>query len=123
MLGEIAIADGKRFLPVFPVAVFKLDRDRRADGQSMPHAGEDVGGVALDLHASAAAVTLLAAPQFAVEKRLIDLHSGRQAGKKGDQGFSMRLARGEVAQHKLSIVPDAAREEDCGPRRHLCKFA
>jgi hypothetical protein len=37
----------------------------------MANAGENVGGVALDLHASAAAVALLAAPEITVEESLV----------------------------------------------------
>ena len=104
----IALADGQGFLPVFPVAVFELDGDGRADGHSLAHAGKNVGGVALDLHAAAAAVALLAAPEFAVDESLVDFQSGGHAGKKGDQSFAVGLSRGEVAQHKFSIVPDAS---------------
>jgi hypothetical protein len=71
VLGGISLADGERFLPVFPVAIFEQDGDGRADSQSMANAGENVGGVALDLHASAAAVALLAAPEITVEESLV----------------------------------------------------
>ena len=53
----------------------------------------------LDLHASAAAIALLASPEFAVEKRLVDFQSGGQAGEKGDKGFAVRFSGSEVAQH------------------------
>src|SRR5450755_355132 len=75
----------------------------------MAHAGEDVGGVALDLHASAAAVALLTAPEFAVEEGLVDFQSGGHAGKEGDEGLAVGFSRCEVAQHERSIVPDARR--------------
>ena len=89
MPGGIAVADGKRFLPVFPIAIFQLHGDRRTDGDAVADAGKNVGGVALDLHASAATVALLAAPEFAIEKRRVDFQSGRHAGKKSDQGFAV----------------------------------
>ena len=72
-----------------------------------------MGGVALDLHAAAAAVALLAAPEFAVEEGLIDFQSGGHAGQKGDQGFAVRFSGGEVAQHKRSIVPDCEAGSGC----------
>ena len=72
----------------------------------MTDAGEDVGGVCLDFHATAAAVSLLAAPEFAVEERLIDFQAGGDAGEKGDEGLSVGFSGGEVAQHKFLIVPD-----------------
>ncbi len=106
VLGGIAFADGQRFLPVLPVPVFELNGDGRADGHALAHAGKNVGGVALDLHAAAAAVALLAAPEFPVEEGLVDFQSGGHAGKEGDQSFAVGLSRGEVTQHKRSIVPD-----------------
>src|SRR2546426_6152563 len=114
MLGRVASVDGKRLLPIFPIAVFELNGDGGADGHAMTHAGKDVGGVALDFHATATAVSLLAAPEFAVEEGLVHFQSGGEAGKKCDQGFAVRLSGREVAQHKLSIVPDAMLEMDWG---------
>ena len=110
VFGGIAVADGQGFLPVFPVAIFELDGDGRADGHALAHAGKNVGGIALDLHAAAAAVALLATPEFAVEEGLVDFQSGGHAGKESDQSFAVRFSRSEVAQHKRSIVPDAGRQ-------------
>lgn len=63
--------------------------------------------VALDFHTAAAAVSLLAPPEFAIEEILIDFQSGGHAGKKSDQGFAVRFSRREISQHKFLIVPDA----------------
>ena len=52
----------QRLLPVLPVFVGQSERDGRADGLAVAHAGEDVGGIALNAHASAASIALLAAP-------------------------------------------------------------
>src|SRR5581483_3786924 len=43
-------------LPVGPVAILDAQRDRRAERVAVAHAGEHLGGVVLDLHASAAPV-------------------------------------------------------------------
>jgi len=43
------------------------------------YAGKNVGVVALDLHASAAAIALLAAPEFAVDEGLVYRKAGGQA--------------------------------------------
>ena len=122
VLGGVTIADGKRFLPVFPVAIFKLDGDRRSDRQAVTHAGEDMRGVALDLHASAPAIALLAAPEFTVEEGLVDFQSSRHAGKEGDKGFAVRFSGCEVAQHERTIVPDGRRwplmyPDQIGPKK------
>jgi hypothetical protein len=67
-----------------------------------------VSGVALDLHAAATAVSLLATPEFTVEEGLIDFQSSGHAGKEGDQSFAVGFSRSEVAEHKRSIVPDTS---------------
>src|SRR5579863_734293 len=79
----------------------------------MAYAGENMSGVALDLHAAAPAVALLAAPEFPVEEGLVDFQSGRHAGEEGDQSFAVGFSGCEVAQHKRSIVQDTGR---CGPK-------
>jgi hypothetical protein len=75
----IASGDGEGFLPIFPVAIGDLQGDGGTDGDGVSNAGENVGGIALDLHASAAAVALLAAPQLAVDEGLIDFQAGGHA--------------------------------------------
>jgi hypothetical protein len=90
----IAFADRQRFLPVFPVAVFELDGNGRSDGHAVAYAGKNVGGVALDLHAAAAAVALLATPEFPVEERP-GRFSDRRAGRKGRRP---ELRRGTLRQ-------------------------
>src|SRR5215471_429560 len=80
----------------------------------MTHAGENVRGVALDLHAPAAAVALLPAPELMIDKGLVNLQAGGHAGKKGEEGLAMRLSRCEIAQHKFSIVPEGLNCEQRG---------
>ena len=45
--------------PVFPIAIFDPDGNRRADGLAMADPGEEVGPVLLDAHAAATAEALL----------------------------------------------------------------
>src|SRR5438105_14721157 len=104
----ITFFHGKRLLPVLPILIFQKDRDGRSDGRTMTDTREDVDLIDLDLHATTATVALLPPPQFTVQKRLIYLQSGRQAGKEGDQAITIRLSRSEVAKHRLWIVSDAA---------------
>jgi hypothetical protein len=58
------------------------------------HAGEHVGLVGLNLHAAAAAIALLAAPQLAVHEIEIDGHAGGQPGDERDQSLSVGFAGG-----------------------------
>ena len=90
--GRIAGLDGQLIFPVLPVAVHDFDRNRRAYGLAVAHAGKHVCLVGFNLHAAAAAIALLPAPQFAVHEFQIDGHAGRQPGDKRDKCFSVRLA-------------------------------
>ncbi len=71
MLVRIAFGHGKDLFPVLPVLVGQGHGDGRADGVAMADAGENVGGVALDAHAAAATVALLATPELVVEEGLV----------------------------------------------------
>jgi hypothetical protein len=73
----------------------------------MTHAGKNVGCVALNFHTPAAAIALLAAPEFTVEKHLFHLQTRRHAREKGNQSFAVRLSSRKITQHKCSILPDA----------------
>jgi hypothetical protein len=79
MATRVAFAYGQSVLPIFPISIFELDRDRRTDRLSMPDSGENVRRVPLDLHASTTAVALLPPPQLAINKGLINLQSRGQA--------------------------------------------
>ncbi len=105
----IAFADRQRLLPVFPIFILQLDGNRRTNRNAVMHSGKYVSRIPLDLHAPAAAVALLPAPQLAIHKRLIYLKPGGQPRQKGDECFAVRLPRCEVTQHSCSILPDAPR--------------
>ena len=70
--GRIACSDGKRFLPVLPVSIFQLNGNRRANRLAVTNTGKNMSRIALDLHAPTAAVALLPAPKFPVEKSLVN---------------------------------------------------
>src|SRR5580704_11737761 len=106
--GRVALAYGQGLLPVLPVSVFKLDRDGRANCHAVSDAGEDVSRITLNLHAAAAAIALLPPPEFTVEICLVDFQPCGQAREESDQSFAVGFSGGEVAQHKCSILPDAA---------------
>jgi hypothetical protein len=50
--------------------------------------------VGFNLHAAAAAVALLTAPEIAVDEFEIDGDTGGQSGDEGDKGFPMGFAGG-----------------------------
>ena len=91
MLGGVTLFDGKDLGPVLPVVVGDSHRDGRADGLAVADAGEDVGGIALDAHAAAATVALLATPEFAADELLIDRNSGRKTADQGDETLAVAL--------------------------------
>ena len=74
------------------ILVFDPERDRRAEGFAMTDAGEDLDGVGLDLHPSAAAVALLAPPKLVVDRGDVDIETGGNALDDGDEGFAVRFA-------------------------------
>ena len=46
--------------------------------------------------------------QLAIQECLVDFESGRQTREKRHQSLAVRLARSEITQHRLWIVPDSA---------------
>ena len=94
VLVGVARFDGEDLFPVLPVVVGEGHGDGRADGFAVTDAAEDVGGVALDAHAAAAAVALLAPPELAVEELLIDGDAGGQAADESDEGFAVTFTGG-----------------------------
>ena len=65
--------------------------------------GQDLGAVAFDLHAPAAAVAALAAPQLPVEPVDVDLEAGRHAVDGDDERLAVRLAGAEKSEHSRSF--------------------
>ena len=108
VLGRIAFFHRQRFGPVLPVVVGQQHGDGRADGFAVAHAAEDVGGVALDLHAAAAAIALLAAPEFAIDEGEIDRHPGRHARKQSHQSLAVGFAGCREAQHRGMVIVEIA---------------
>ena len=89
VLRRIAFLDRQRLGPVLPVLVGQQHGNRRADGLAVPHAAQDVRRVALDAHASAAAVALLAPPKLAIHEFEIDRETGGHARKQRHQRLSV----------------------------------
>jgi hypothetical protein len=58
----IGVLHRQRVAPVLPILVLDQHRHRRADRVRVPHAGDDLDAVRLDLHPAAAPVPLLTAP-------------------------------------------------------------
>jgi hypothetical protein len=69
----------------------------------------DLGAVLLDLHAAAAAVALLAAPQLVVDGFQRYRYAGGQPGERRHETLAMRLSGRLKAQHRMRIfiVPDS----------------
>src|SRR5262249_46402837 len=63
-------------LPVPPVTILDPERDRRAERLAPAHAGPDLDLVALDLHATAATVTLHPPGEIPVDRRDVDRNAG-----------------------------------------------
>ena len=107
VLARVACFDGELFFPVFPVAVGDLDCDGRADGLAVADAARGVDLVGLDLHAAAAAVALLSAPELAIDEVDVDGDTGGQAGDERDESFAVRFSGGFETNHDLMIIRDS----------------
>jgi hypothetical protein len=64
--------------------------------------------IGLDLHAPAAAVALLAPPQFAVHKLLVHAQARGQTREKRHQRLAVRFPGRVVAEHKRTILTERA---------------
>ena len=106
VLGGVPFGHGEDLLPVFPVVVREGHGDGGADGFAVADSGEDVGGVLFDAHAAAAAVALLAAPEFVVEEGLVYGDARGQTAEEGYEGFAVAFAGcGETKHEGLIISP------------------
>ena len=89
----------KRFGPVFPIFVLDNDRDGRADGLRVADARNNFDLICFDLHAPAAAIALLPAPEFAIDGVERNGDPGGESGQGGDQALAMRFTGCFEAQH------------------------
>ena len=94
-------------LPLGPLGVAHLDRDRSAHGLAVPDAAEDRDLVLLELHPGAAAVAEPAPGQGVGDVVGGDRDVGGQALEDRDQGRAVGLARGEPTQHARSLSSPA----------------
>ena len=91
--------DGHRRLPVRPVAVGDLERNRAGEGAPVPHTGKDRHPVLLDLHPPAAPVAVLPALELDVDVGGQEPEPGRHPVQDGDQRRPVRLPRRQKTQH------------------------
>src|SRR6185312_4341196 len=104
VLLRVAFTNRKDLFPVLPVAVGERHGDRRADGLAVAHTRQDMRRIALNAHAATTAVTLLAAPEFVIEKGLVDRHTRRETADKGYERFAVTFAGCRKTKHELSII-------------------
>ena len=76
------------------VAVRDDERERRAERDAVPQAGEHLDLVGLELLPRAPAVPLLAPAQVGVDRLLLEPQPGGQPGEDGDERGAVRFACG-----------------------------
>ena len=76
----------------------------------MPHAGEELRRVSLNLHAAAAAIATLAALKLAIHIVKIDPQARRQSLKDRHQSLAMRLTGGLETKHLPHTGADHERQ-------------
>ena len=100
------IFDGKRFLPVGPVAVFDAQRDGSADGLPVADSGKRLDAILLNLLTAAAAVSKLPAVQFVLHKIEINV-------KAGNVCLDFKIALLDALGPAQYAVPDPIFDEGC----------
>jgi hypothetical protein len=102
------IVDGRDVhapLPVRPVEVLDDHRDRTAHRLAVPHPGHDLDAVAFDLLATTSSVAFLAPPQVDVDVFGQHGQARRQVLHEDRQLRTVRLTRGEYAEHAQAHTP------------------
>src|SRR5262249_34704512 len=104
-------------LPVRVVAIGDQQGYRAPQRAAVPHARADLDGVALDLHAAAAAVAELATRHVSIERPAVELQPGRHPLDDRDQARSVRFAGCREPQTHAGSVDAGARpprSQGCG---------
>src|SRR5581483_10008585 len=119
---RVAVGGERRHLagPVPPVAVLDDERDRRTEGLAEADPGSELHLVALDLHAAAAPVALLATGEVAVDVLGRDGDAGRKALHDRGQCGPMRLPGGEEAKHGQTVADRRRALYPCGATTTVC---
>ena len=91
-------------LPLRPLAVADADGDRATLGEAVPDPAEQLDVVPLEGHPGAAAMAEPAARQRVGDRAGGHLDAGGQALQGGEQGRSVRLSRGQPAQHAVILA-------------------
>ena len=102
-LGGVDRVGRHHLLPLGPLGVADLDRDRAALGLAVADAADDRDLVLLELHPGAAAVAEPAAGQGVGDVGGGHPDMGGQPLEDRDQGRAVGLARGQPTQHGVSV--------------------
>ena len=92
------------FLPVLPIAVPNQHRDGRSDCLAGTDAREQLDGVLLDLHPSAAPIALLPARELLVDVAREQPQAGGNALENRNEGLSVGFAGGRESKHSVGMV-------------------
>src|SRR5579871_156970 len=104
ILPACSIFHGQGFGPILPIGVANDNGDRRSDGLGVPDARDDFCPVRLDLHAPAAAVALLTAPELVIDGVKRNGNPGRETGERSYQALAVGLARGFKSKHAKELM-------------------
>ena len=99
VLRRVAGFDRHGFGPVLPIGVGDDHGDGGADGVALAHSGDNGDAIRLDLHASAAAVTLLPPPEFMIDRIQRDGYAGRESCEGRHEALAVGLPSRFKAKH------------------------
>ena len=83
--------------PFLVIAILDLEGQRRAGGESLHHAAEDLSDILFDFHSRPRPKALLAASQLGVNCLEVKRQPGGHAVQDSDQGWSVGLPRSQKA--------------------------
>src|SRR6185436_18106273 len=86
---EIAWLGGHDVGPVGPIFVFDQQSERRTERETVADAGQYLRVVFLDLHATPATISQLAAAQFIIDEALVHRQTGGQTFDDRDERSSV----------------------------------
>jgi hypothetical protein len=91
-------------LPVVPIAIANLQRDRTAQRVPAAHARQNLRAVPLDSHAPAASVAELSSAEIGIEQLGAERQPRRHAFDDHDERGAVRLACCKKSKHATAIL-------------------
>src|SRR5690606_14126554 len=111
--GGIHRIGGHHLLPLGPLSVVDLDRDRTTLGDPVSDTAEELDAIGLESHPRAPSETEPSSGQLLGHLVRRDLHAGHHAFEDGGEGGAMRFTSGYPTQHIANVVTHRKSRVSC----------